>query len=265
MTKAKAVTVGGQYEIMGTLPTDFSIPDIVGVDYYNRGSIRIRRRKTCLTPPSRGKRAGIEYLSGKARSRLMWVVKETDVEFRSLLTLTYGATWPSDGKRCKAHLDTFLKWVRRNVSTSYLWFIEFQKRGAPHYHIMLDVDAGDRFEMAVTWARIAEEDTWMRVKMVQVHAHEKSWENIRQAEGARRYVAKYALKTYQKKVPREYQNVGRFWGASRDVKAAIPEPMEVEMDEDNLRRLLTSLDHRCAKWDILPELIFGLDNVTSTG
>lgn len=250
---------------MGALPAGFGVPDVVGVDYYGRGSIKLRRRKTCLTPPPRGKRGDIEYLSGKARARLMWIVKETDVEFKSLLTLTYGSTWPKSGKECKSHLDAMLKWVRRNVTTSYLWFIEFQRRGAPHYHIMFDVEAGDRFEMAVAWARIAESDTWMRVKMVQVHAHPKSWEDIRQAEGARRYVAKYALKTYQKRVPKEYQNVGRFWGASRDVKASIPEPVAVEMDEANLRQLLASLDHRCANWEILPELIFGLDNVRPAG
>lgn len=60
----------------------------------------------------------------------------------SMITLTYGKDYPSD-KISKLHLDHFLKRLRRfhdkeypNTPFHYLWVLEKQKRGAPHYHIL---------------------------------------------------------------------------------------------------------------------------------
>jgi hypothetical protein len=44
------------------------------------------------------------------------------------------------------------------------------------------------------------------------------WENVRQQDGLKHYVTKYASKTYQKQVPETFQNVGRFWGVSRSIQ-----------------------------------------------
>lgn len=59
----------------------------------------------------------------------------------SMITLTYG-DYPTD-KISKLHLDRFLKRLRRfydkkhpNTPFYYLWVLEKQKRGAPHYHIL---------------------------------------------------------------------------------------------------------------------------------
>lgn len=66
-------------------------------------------------------------------------------------------------------------------------------------------------------------------KMAKVHRHPKSWEPVREEGGARRYALKYALKTKQKSVPSEFQDVGRFWGCSRDVGRSAKE-IEWECD-----------------------------------
>jgi len=47
-----------------------------------------------------------------------------------------------------------------------------------------------------------------------------AWEVIEKPDGAARYVAKESYKTFQKQVPKAFQNVGRFWGTSRQVTPA---------------------------------------------
>jgi hypothetical protein len=64
----------------------------------------------------------------------------------------------------------------------------------------------------------------------------KQWEVIKKTDGAVRYVAKYAKKQKQKEVPEGYQNVGRFWGTSPDVKAVPVQTLEMTAPEI-LRRM----------------------------
>ena len=61
-------------------------------------------------------------------------------------------------------------------------------------------------------------------------------ERLRKPDGARRYVVKEATKMYQKVVPAEYRNVGRFWGCSR---AVMPTAIaSVRATEDDVRGVL---------------------------
>lgn len=67
-------------------------------------------------------------------------------------------------------------------------------------------------------------------------------ERARSTDGAKHYAVKYAMKMRQKRVPKLYRNVGRFWGHSRRVK---PKPFikgVSVMGTDDLKRL-------CARWD----------------
>jgi hypothetical protein len=54
-----------------------------------------------------------------------------------------------------------------------------------------------------------------------------------------------------------YQNVGRFWGASRVVKDSVPEGDLIPIDDRSIEEHLYSVGHRAAKWDVLPRTIFG--------
>lgn len=223
-----------------------------------------------------GDRGEIQYLSGRARSHLAFVVAATAVEFRSILTLTYGKTYCTDISVSKSHLNSMLTWIRTHYdSLSYVWVLEFQKRGAPHYHILLSIEAGDiveRKELAYKWARLVspssgavdlkgDEVLWReeRLKVYNVHKHPKTWENIRAKDGATRYITKYCLKTTQKRVPSHFTNVGRFYGMSQSVKDSIDKIAEIELDNDGLRLVLSTLEHRTAGWEVVPKYVFGLE------
>lgn len=178
----------------------------------------------------RGDRKAATRLSYRSLLHMVHKIRNCRVIFRSLLTLTYPEDFPNDGRLVKKQLDRFLKAFRRRYGKRpYAWFLEFQDRGAPHFHMLTDIEGWeiDREWLARTWARIVDGGG----KCYRVHAHVKQWEVIRKKDGAVRYVAKYAKKQKQKIVPLGYDNVGLFWGTSYDVKAEAVEVIEMDAEE----------------------------------
>jgi len=85
-----------------------------------------------------GKRQRVTALSPRALNRLAILATSTPVRFKSLITLTYGANFVLDGTKVKYHLNFMLTKLRRSYGKfDYLWFLEFQARGAPHFHILV--------------------------------------------------------------------------------------------------------------------------------
>ncbi|GAG94775.1 unnamed protein product, partial [marine sediment metagenome] len=163
----------------------------------------------------------------------------TDIDLVTLVTLTYPRVYPCDGKAVKKHLNTFLTWIRkRNKGVSYLWFLEFQRRGAPHIHMMLSCGLPRKAtEKIAAYREIAQR--WYTIVDSKDIRHLKAGtrtERIRTQDGARHYAVKYASKMAQKNVPPDFQNVGRFWGCSRDVP---PKPQaSVILDDATARTVL---------------------------
>lgn len=179
-------------------------------------------------------RRDIVELSKDSLKKLSFVANNSEVDFTHMVTLTYPANFPRDGQVYKAHLNAFLNHVRRKTGGSYLWFMEFQRRGAAHFHVMLryegqglEYEGGNGGEvgskLAIAWAGIVGESGGEREK------HERwglNCQRIKSANGAARYVAKYAAKADQKAVPEWLPSVGRFWGNSRDVTPRVRETVE---------------------------------------
>lgn len=97
----------------------------------------------CPAPPvAGGKRGAITEFSAKSRRRMLNMAASIDraacPKLPIFITLTYPAEWPAETATCKAHLDAFTKrLVRRFPHASLLWKLEYQRRGAPHYHLLL--------------------------------------------------------------------------------------------------------------------------------
>lgn len=201
----------------------------------------------------------ITELSRKSRSKLAFVVLNTPKQFKSMITLTYPLVFPSDGKQVKRDINKFFLYGKRKWGKfSYLWFLEFQQRDAPHIHVFVTLDEPDiekRRQFAKMWSNIAAREKADRAKVYAVHYHEKAWERIKSQHGAAGYALKYAMKPYQKFVPEQFQNVGRFWGCSYD---ALPKPKvkRVPANEVFLREMLRKMGHQAHSWDVLPRYIF---------
>lgn len=186
-------------------------------------------------------------LSKKSRRRLAFVVNNTNVVFRTMITLTYPKEFPCDGKDVKKHLNAFLVWCRRRFARpSYVWFLEFQKRGAPHIHVLLDWPMPQtKAARCLMYGEVSQK--WYAIVGSADPRHLRAGtrcEHIRKVDGAARYCLKYCYKMKQKCVPQAFRNVGRFWGCSRDVPPK--EPQIIPIDEGSVRAII-------ADWDYCPD------------
>lgn len=227
---------------------------IVGIEIYKTDVVVKRQGLNNTPPPSvRGK---VIRFSKPSRRRLAFVASNTTVPLRTMITLTYPGEYPSDGKTVKLQLRQFLTWLQKETGgCDYLWFLEFQQRGAPHFHILTDWPLPRARANKVLWyGKVAKKwyDLVGSGDLRHLQAGTRT-ETLRSKEGGARYAVKYAQKMKQKNVPEAYQDVGRFWGHTRAVK---PEPQQQHRcTEDDVRGMLEGWkyeppDH-CPVWRVL--------------
>jgi hypothetical protein len=121
------------------------------------------------------------------------------------VTLTYPGDWQRwNAEDWKRHRDNFAKaLLRAHPGAFALWKLEFQARGAPHYHLVV---YGVRF-LDHDWVASA----WYRIVGSGDPRHLAAGTEVRQVRswrGTRAYVSKYLAKVGP--VPEGY--TGRFWG-----------------------------------------------------
>lgn len=85
------------------------------------------------------------------------------------ITLTYHEKWTEDFKQWKYHLNLFLSRTSYSFRKLYpdsagIWRLEFQRRGAPHFHIVAFFDEGvDVYaleqEVKQLWFQIVDDDS----------------------------------------------------------------------------------------------------------
>ena len=161
-------------------------------------------------------RSDIEGFSESSRKRMRRYLRETKAEYRTLITLTYPKDKGTNGKMCKEELRRFIQELRRECMRigsyefekwSTFWFLEFQKNGRAHFHILC-TEFYKKEWIAKTWANIVKSENENIHRMVGTRI-----ESIRSGRnGIASYVAKYASKFDQKLVPDGFGWVGRFWG-----------------------------------------------------
>jgi len=154
-----------------------------------------------------------------------------------MVTLTYPGDWLTvapDGPTCKRHLFAFRRAFERAWGLfAAIWKLEFQRRGAPHYHILMMIPPGRaragigaglpfRAWLSYVWSLIVgHPDDEERAR------HRRAGTNVDLAEGLRardpKRVAAYftkhgaaSAKEYQHIVPVAWwgpgDGPGRFWG-----------------------------------------------------
>lgn len=158
-----------------------------------------------------GKRKAISEFTGESRFRLFQLLHSLTYETVTFVTLTYPKVFPVDGKEFKAHLKAFRRRVERIWGKMRaVWRLEFQKRGAPHYHIIyLDAPFMPVENLCSIWCDVIRTDDLNARKIsVDVKAVVKS----NQQRLVMTYLSKYAAKLEGGGVPEGTVNVGRFWG-----------------------------------------------------
>lgn len=190
----------------------------VSISVYDNDVVVKYEREYYEPPKEYIKRNCIGEFTYKSRRRLAFIANNTPVRFVYMVTLTYPETYETDGKKVKYHFKVFKQWLSRKLKPlEVLWFLEFQRRGAPHYHMLIDrIVPKDMFAgISQKWAKVVNSGDEKHVKAG------TRVERLRTSDGGARYATKYAMKPYQKLVPENYQSVGRFWGHTKGVKPIV--------------------------------------------
>lgn len=157
----------------------------------------------------KAKRSKIIKFSWRSARRLRHLIRNSEDMWKAFITLTYPAEYPCNGRETKAHLNAFLQFLRRKGIKS-VWVLEFQSRGAPHYHIIVS-EFIPKEEIAERWYRIVASGDEKHLKAgTGISA-------IRSKGQLYSYLSTYIKKLDQKNAPMEFEDVGRFWGSSRNL------------------------------------------------
>ena len=175
-----------------------------------------------------GVRGEITKFSRASQRRLKLAARNPSEDFKHMLTCTYPAEFPTDGRKVKRDLAAMRKWlVRRGVSG--LVCLEFQERGAPHFLFLLTGGRIPKKDIATAWYTIVGSGDEKHLK------YGTRIEAIRYKWAAARYIQKgiesYTAKFDQKGVPEEYRSVGRFWSRFGSLKMEADILAEGTMEE----------------------------------
>lgn len=182
------------------------------------------------------KRGNIQTFSAKSRRNLMNLMATLDRENLPLfVTLTYPKKYP-DPVRSKRDLKVFIQRIKRLwPDVGYIWKLEFQKRGAPHFHLFM---WGVDYESALG----SISNIWFDVCKTGDPKHllaGTNVERIRDPRGIMCYASKYLGKVIEEDLPEE---LGRLWG--RGGKIPIIGGEEFKISDNDSYRLLRYLRRR---------------------
>lgn len=190
------------------------------------GLVKVQRENEECGGAGPGGMRGQAQFSYASRRRLLFTLSKVKREAVPVfVTLTYPGEFSSDALVWKKDLDDFSKRFRRRWSSGcFVWRLEFQKRGAPHFHLLV---WGASYVELFTWVSRA----WYQVVGSGDQRHLMAGtrvEELRDYRGALGYASKYLGKVDQVK----YKDVGRWWGIvgrknipwARLVVAAISNP-----------------------------------------
>ena len=166
-----------------------------------------RSRCDRFRPP----RGLVRTFSRKARTRLQQTLCAIPTRHIGqgmlFVTLTYPRAYPGDWRLWKSQLHNWRKRLfKRCPRASFVWKLEPQKRGAPHFHLIV---TGVPY-LAREWLS----RSWYEVVGSSDEKHLVAGTNVQQimsSRGVAAYAAKYTAKAQQ--LPADWQDgVGRWWG-----------------------------------------------------
>ena len=139
------------------------------------------------------------------------------------------------------------QWFRDKGIESF-WFLEFQKRGAPHFHGIISKEITED-ELKKEWYKIVGSNDSRHLN------HGAHVSKILSNDGYAHYLTGYLTKEEQKLVPAEFQDVGRFWGYSRSlldphvIKIIFGTESELRaFRAKHIRTLRRWMDNRRKRW-----------------
>lgn len=220
---------------------------MVRVEVYRVDAILLRKTWTPKCAGTVTKRGTIGNVpSSRSLRNLVFVLNNSDIQMRSMLTLTMT---PLCHKLCPPHVHRYamklcLQRLRDKGIKDYVWVREFQKNGSVHWHIFTSKQVGApgevNEELSHEWRNWWTDVYWKRIispsKVPEIRKKHKISEwHMRNGNGmdfggscrfeelkteaAGRYAAKEGAKRFQKLAPVEWLDEGgAWWRASKTIK-----------------------------------------------
>ena len=177
----------------------------------------------------RGHITGFSKASRRRLQKLLATVDASALAVPLFVTLTYPAEFPADPAVCAGHLRAFRARMHRKYGKfAAVWRKEYQRRGAPHYHLLLMLNVPPtqlRSEISRAWYEVVASGDERHLRAGTQVVQAKSW------RGARGYAAKYMgkLETLQPSTAtppfQGLKHTGRLWGVW--YRALLPISAEV--------------------------------------
>jgi len=165
-----------------------------------------------------------------------------------MVTLTYPEVFPTDGQVAKVHLKRFYERWRTHYGTPMgMWKLEFQERGAPHFHCFVGLPESEdelRAWLLRQWFEVVgsgdERHLFHGVDISRWRWGSLGENRARVGEYFARHGAK-GWQSYQNRVPLGYVSPGQFWGVW-GIKPAVEVIPLARREYVQHRRLTWALD-----------------------
>ena len=217
------------------------------VDFRHGGSIIQSRPKPEFRPRGAvgvrrggGIRGQIKEFSRASKKRILYRLNEMDRQVISkgmFVTLTYPKDYPTFAG-AKLDLQNWLKRLKRKYpSAGWFWREELQKRGAPHFHVLI---LGVKFIPNQWVAR-----SWYDVCGQLCPEHLKAGTEIKRVKSYKEctaYFSKRLANYISKESPADIDNPGRFWGVGGNWQAFLAVLKHLELTRSEMARLARFLD-----------------------
>jgi hypothetical protein len=195
----------------------------------------------------RKERGEIQRCTPQAMRRFKFLLRNTMHGMNFEIGLTYPNEYSQcvDGLVIKSHLHKII--LRLNYrGYKHIWALEFQERGAPHFHMLLDKEISKK-ELAKMWFDVVGSGDLKHLRRG-VHVAP-----IRSKDGMEKYFTNYLTKQDQKTVPEKYLNVGRFWGNSRNllsctIRKYYGNPEDIRLLKKELRNIRKWFESKKRLW-----------------
>lgn len=173
------------------------------------GLLQARREGDSGSPGPGGHRGRAEFSRASRRRLLYTLGKVRRLVLPHFVTLTYPGVWVDDPAKWKRDMDCFFRRLfRRWPGAAAVWRLEFQERGAPHFHVLLWGWEGENVWALRVWVARA----WYEVVGSGDERHLRAGTQVDEVRSYRGVLA-YASK-YMSKADRSRSGVGRWWGVA---------------------------------------------------
>jgi hypothetical protein len=181
-----------------------------------------KRERYKISQVGGGRRGVITGFSRGSQSRLRVALAKIVMTFlKYFVTLTYPAEYSGDSRVWKEQLRRFgIAFRREYPKAAFVWRLEFQKRGAPHFHLLTFGETGGVVNFRQWVAK-----TWYETVGSGDERHYKAGTSVEiplSALGVAKYTTKMVAGELSKDRQATMEGVGRWWGVvgAVDIPAA---------------------------------------------